>query len=474
MHKRGKKKKIPVHFYHLYRKDRKGLSEVVTNLLIILLVLVAVGVVWVVIRNILAGGAGNIELGQFTFDLRIQSAYVSGTDIVVGVKRNPGGGELIGMKFLFTNSTEILVVRRNVALEELEERIFTFNSTEISGISAGDEVSIAPIYSSSGTEKAGNPTDTAIISGNLPPGEGSGPVCGNFICEVEESVSCPADCSDAGGFCSDGNVGPGEQCDDGGTVPGDGCSATCIIETPSSCNLNGVIDSGEFCDDPELGGETCQTQGFDGGPLLCNNCGFDTSQCTTTAGFCGDGAIDAGEQCDGSSNLGGQSCITLGFVGGQLDCSSSCQYDTSQCTNPAPPSCDGAWQGNSEDFGVECDGTPLPNGCSALCVCEPGFTANGAGGCALNPPLNTGIINSTWINIFFNSNNLPKSSAVNGYIGNYANFSNSAETGCFLITFADYLDGNNISYVRLDYSLGYPDINFGEGYSVWEAVNCGQ
>lgn len=498
MHKRGKKKKISVHFHHLSGKDRKGLSEVVTNLLLILLVLVAVGVVWVVVSNILSQGAGGIEFGQFTFDLKIQSAYVSGTDIIVGVRRSPGGGELSGMKFIFTNSTEIIVVRRDVALEELEERIFTFNSTEISGISAGDEVSIAPIYSSSGTEKAGNPTDTAIISGNLPPGgdffcnnnnildtgelcdgaQLNGQTCqtrgfdsGNLLCS-----SCNFDtsqCAITSGSCGDGNIGSGEQCDDGNQLPGDGCSAACTIETPASCNNNNIIDTGEFCDQTSLGGETCQTQGFDGGQLLCSSCGFDTSQCTTTAGFCGDGSIGAGEQCEGS-DIGSQTCIGLGFVGGNLACdATTCQFDTSQCTNPAPPSCDGTWQGNSEDFGVECDGTPLPNGCSAMCVCEQGFTANGAGSCSLNPPLNTGIINSIWL-IFFASNDLPKSSAVIDYIGDYANFSNSAENGCFLITFAEYIAGNDTSYMRLDYSLGYPNINSGEEYSVWEAANCGQ
>ena len=81
------------------RGDKKGLSTVVTNLLLILLVLVAVGVVWVVVRGILSEGAGEIEISQFTFDLQIQNAYVSGTDVVVTIKRNAGGGELSGMKF---------------------------------------------------------------------------------------------------------------------------------------------------------------------------------------------------------------------------------------------------------------------------------------------------------------------------------------------------------------------------------------
>jgi hypothetical protein len=46
---------------------------------------------------------------------------------------------------------------------------------------------------------------------------------------------------------------------------------------------------------------------------------------------CGDGLINAaGEQCDGTE-LGGESCQSLGFVDGTLGCDGSCQFDTSGC-----------------------------------------------------------------------------------------------------------------------------------------------
>ena len=357
-----------------FRGNKRGLSEVVTNLLLILLVLVSVGIVWVVVRNLVSEGAGEIEIGQFTFDLQIQSAYVSGTDVVVSIKRNAGGGELVGVKFVFSNETDSINVDKIGALNELDRRTFTFTSTEIPGIGVGDDVSVAPIYESGG-QKTGGVTDSATISGNP----------------------------------SAGSEGTGN--------PGTGTCGDLLIQNPNSDDIN--------------------------------------------------------EQCDGN-NFGGQTCTNLGFVGGTLSCTSGCQFDTSQCTGAAPLSCNGVWEGASEDLGIECDGTPLPNGCAANCRCEPGFTLDRAGGCTLNPPLNTGTINSVWNNIFFDSNDLPKDDGVSDYINDYVNFSGSAETGCFLITFADYLSDNAISYLRLDDSLGSPNINFGEGYSVWEAENCGQ
>ena len=52
---------------------------------------------------------------------------------------------------------------------------------------------------------------------------------------------------------------------------------------------------------------------------------------------CGDGAVSAGEQCDGSQ-LDGQSCQDLGFDGGSLGCTDACRFDTSGCTGK-PAAC---------------------------------------------------------------------------------------------------------------------------------------
>jgi len=45
---------------------------------------------------------------------------------------------------------------------------------------------------------------------------------------------------------------------------------------------------------------------------------------------CGDGGIDAGEDCD-LGNLAGGTCAGEGFAGGVLRCGASCVYDTSEC-----------------------------------------------------------------------------------------------------------------------------------------------
>lgn len=47
---------------------------------------------------------------------------------------------------------------------------------------------------------------------------------------------------------------------------------------------------------------------------------------------CGDGVIQSGESCD-NSNFNNQTCSTQGFSGGVLSCNSNCTFNTSQCTS---------------------------------------------------------------------------------------------------------------------------------------------
>jgi cysteine-rich repeat protein len=169
------------------------------------------------------------------------------------------------------------------------------------------------------------------------------------------TLSCNPNCTfDADGcaaaVCGNGQVEGGEQCDDGNAAGGDGCDAACQNEAVV-CG-NNVAEPGEECDGADLAFQTCQSRGFTGGTLACDaGCDFDTSGCTLIA--CGNGVIEGGEQCDGAS-LGGQTCQSLGFAGGgTLSCSGGCTFNTAGCS--AGPTC-----GNGVREGGEvCDGPDL-------------------------------------------------------------------------------------------------------------------
>lgn len=122
---------------------------------------------------------------------------------------------------------------------------------------------------------------------------------------------------------------------------------------PIECNTgfcgNDIVQSGEVCDGSDLAGMTCIDLGYDGGTLGCTtDCEFDTSNCTSTEPYCGDGVVNnKGEFCDGS-DLNGNDCDSVGCFGGVLGCTTDCLFDISGC------SCiglNGAGQGAAQPVG---------------------------------------------------------------------------------------------------------------------------
>ncbi len=119
------------------------------------------------------------------------------------------------------------------------------------------------------------------------------------------------------------------------------CRGDCSGYDTSGCNNcgNGRVDAGEQCDGAALGGATCTSLGFGVGTLRCrSNCTYDTTPCPN----CGNGRVDTGEQCDGAA-LGGATCTSLGmgFTGGTLACGAACAFNTAGCARPFNPT--GTW-----------------------------------------------------------------------------------------------------------------------------------
>ncbi len=98
-----------------------------------------------------------------------------------------------------------------------------------------------------------------------------------LLCDKERGVCVQClddpDCQ-PGYACSDG------QCVDSGGGGGGGFDAG--MDGGARCG-NGLVDSEtyEHCDGDNLGGESCASLGYGGGQLLCtNDCTFDVSMCT--------------------------------------------------------------------------------------------------------------------------------------------------------------------------------------------------
>lgn len=114
-------------------KGKQGLDAVVTTLIIILLVLVAVGIIWVVVRNVVQQGAEQVDITSKCISVDLSAVSVNETAAGVydvTLKRNAGGEAIGGVKISLFNATENSgVIEFGAAPNELETVTQAVNGT---------------------------------------------------------------------------------------------------------------------------------------------------------------------------------------------------------------------------------------------------------------------------------------------------------------------------------------------------------
>jgi len=103
--------------------NKKGLSAIIGTLLIILLVIVAVGIIWVVIRGTLEGGVEDLDIGAKCLDSSIKVTAVdclatAGT-CAVTVQRETGADEIAGIRAIVSDGASSSSTDRDGDLEAL-------------------------------------------------------------------------------------------------------------------------------------------------------------------------------------------------------------------------------------------------------------------------------------------------------------------------------------------------------------------
>ncbi len=90
---------------------KRGLSEVVTTVIIILLVLVAIGIIWAVVNPTIRGTTQQIKSECLTISLTPLSCAIDLSNpgapkLNVVAKRDAGAGTLLGMRLLLVNNRQ--------------------------------------------------------------------------------------------------------------------------------------------------------------------------------------------------------------------------------------------------------------------------------------------------------------------------------------------------------------------------------
>jgi hypothetical protein len=482
------------------KEDIRGLSTVVATLLIILLVLVAAGIIWVVVRNVMTKNTESVSLGQFTISLEIVSIRQTPQDVNIKVRRNAGEGEIEGIVFsIFDGEETHLYEKHNVSLQQLETKTFVVNyqgkivSISINPIFLGEDGSLIKgntadtyyIYSDESGNGGGyiDPNCTINCTGKECGNNGCGGTCGegcsggtpyciNGECKAS-SGGVESDCSCSASICV------GTTCDDG---LGGNCYGTlqpdCTNEfgypimcgpSENGCGGCGNCDSGWHCLEGtcqqdctvNCTGKECGSNGCGGFCGYCNLLYGSNYKCNAT-GLCEECTPDCGiKECGSVPNKCGTSCGNCTLLhNSSYNCNAlgRCEMCTPNCGER------------------ECGA--VPNGCGESCGnCSelygyPEDSCTSEGVCYLETFINNGTILSVWPypqgRMLFDSENLPTSPGTD-YIGYYVKFPGSSQSGCMQIY--DFVTPvNPIVYNRsyMKISEDPTSIEAGDKYEVWE------
>jgi hypothetical protein len=173
----------------------------------------------------------------------------------------------------------------------------------------------------------------------------------SLVALLVASAGCPDDTPPVDTTTSDTETGTSTTSVGPTTIDPDTTGTTTMMEDttitgeststgPGAECGNGMVEGDEDCDGTDLGDADCESEGFDGGRLACDDgCVFDTSACTINEPVCGNDMIEDPEPCDGTE-LGGADCMSEGFSGGTLACAKDCSaLDTSGCTSAGSNCC---------------------------------------------------------------------------------------------------------------------------------------
>jgi flagellin-like protein len=136
---------------------KRGVSDVVTTVLMILLVIAAIGILWVVIQQFVSKGTEGIpnQADCMTTTLSITDAKLNSTGLFAKVSRTGSSTTVSTLKF-FANGNSVAL---NGTVPDVSGIQTWTNASTLSGVSSGQSLTVAAVI---GTTTC-NPSESATI-----------------------------------------------------------------------------------------------------------------------------------------------------------------------------------------------------------------------------------------------------------------------------------------------------------------------
>ncbi|MCA9487598.1 MAG: hypothetical protein KC516_01405 [Nanoarchaeota archaeon] len=152
-------------------RNNKGLSTVVTTLIIILLVLVAVGIIWGVVSNLLNNSRDRINTSTSCLEIEIKATKVvnttTGGEQTITLSRTGAGdsGAMLAKLIVYSDANNSAVTNFDeVGFTPLQTKTATFDT----GVDNANKVEVTPFYYNEQGEEVLCPTTTTYTFAALP------------------------------------------------------------------------------------------------------------------------------------------------------------------------------------------------------------------------------------------------------------------------------------------------------------------
>ncbi|MBS3083183.1 hypothetical protein J4423_00090 [Candidatus Pacearchaeota archaeon] len=122
----------------LNKNNRKGVSEVVANILIVLLVVVGIAVIWSVVKPTVDKSTNQIRSDCFTIDVELTKCQktASAGFYDVTIKRNPGPGAFENVEIVFEDDEgNVKRYINDTAITDVA--LYELNTLKLANISSG-------------------------------------------------------------------------------------------------------------------------------------------------------------------------------------------------------------------------------------------------------------------------------------------------------------------------------------------------
>jgi hypothetical protein len=233
------------------RWGKNGFSRVLIIILVILSFLASIGILFIAINNLVHGGS--VPLGDSVFNLKVEKVQIVDNNLSLTLKRNLGGGEFVGLNFVFEDGEDSESFTEEVSMVELGIKTFMFTLIKINPDNLQD-IKITPIIVLKSDKKAMSDTEYIWNSSS-------------------EVYRCTSDCNEK--ICGDN--GCGGSC--GGCPLGEVCSlGACVNSCRDTC-----LSLKHECD--EVCGEKCGSCFNQHGSNSCLN-GLCQPLCSSGYGDC--------------------------------------------------------------------------------------------------------------------------------------------------------------------------------------------